>query len=69
MPDLAIRVDEKKYMWDKGEYSSEKEAKDKMSGYEKNGFMTHLIKEGKTFLIYTRRLVTEIVLEGEPPPG
>ncbi len=68
MPGVAIRKDGKKFMWDKGIYSTEAEAKGKMAQYQKNDFeVVHLSEEGK-YLIYTRRVVTEIVLEeGEQP--
>jgi len=68
MPSLAIKKDGKKYMWDKGIYSTEVEAKEKMTQYQKHDFeVVHLNEEGK-HLLYTRRVVTEIVLEegGQP---
>jgi hypothetical protein len=67
MADLAIILAGKKYMWDKGVYTTEAEARDRIARYEEDGFETHLIKEDKDYLVYSRRLVTEIVLEGEPP--
>ena len=59
----AERIDGKKFMWDKAYYSSEAEAKEKMDEYEKDGFETRLFKEEGKSLVYTRRVVTEIVLE------
>lgn len=68
MPEFAAKIEGKKFMWDKGSYSSEGEAKERMARYEKEGFETRLVKEEDKFLVYTRRLVTEIVLEegGQP---
>jgi hypothetical protein len=68
MPNIAENIDGKKFMWDKGNYSNEGEAKEKMAKYKKDGFETRLVKEESKFLIYTRRIVTEIVLEegGQP---
>ncbi len=68
MPSVAIRVDGKKFMWDKGIYSTEAEAEEKKSQYERDDFeVVHLREEGK-HLLYTRRVVTEIVLEeGDRP--
>jgi hypothetical protein len=62
------KIDGKKFMWDNHHYSSETEAREKMSQYEKQEFETRLRKEGDDFLVYTRRVVTEIVLEegGQP---
>lgn len=68
MPSVAIREDGKKFMWDKGIYSTEAEAKEKMAQYQKDDFeVVHLREEGK-HLLYTRRIVTEIILEegGQP---
>jgi hypothetical protein len=65
---MAKKMDGKKFMWDTGNYSNEAEAKEKMALYEKDGFETRLVKEENTFLVYTRRVVTEIILEegGQP---
>jgi len=68
MPNSTEKIDGKKFMWDKGNYSSEAEAKEKIVKYEKDGFETWLVKKEGKFLVYTRRIVTEIVLEegGQP---
>jgi hypothetical protein len=65
---MAEIIDGKKFMWDKGTYPTEAEAKEKMAIYKKDGFETQLVKEGGKFLVYTRRVVTEIILEegGQP---
>ena len=56
-------MDGKKFMWDGHYFSTEMEAKEKMAQHEKDGFETRLGKEGDSFLVYTRRVVTEILLE------
>jgi len=68
MTNIAEKIDGKKFMWDNRNYSAEAEAKEKMDKYEKDGFETRLVKEKGKFLVYTRRIVTEIVLEegGQP---
>jgi hypothetical protein len=63
MPDLAKKIDGKKFMWDKGHYSTDQEAREKMAQYEKDGFEAECVQENGKYLVYTRRLVTEIVLE------
>jgi len=63
MADLAVRIGGKKYMWDKGHYSTKEEAHDKMAQYEKDGFEAECVEKNGMYLVYTRRLVTEIVLE------
>ena len=53
----------KKFMWDGREYDSDKEAGSAQKGYTDNGFEVQVYREnGKTYL-YTRRIVTEIVVE------
>jgi hypothetical protein len=68
MPSMAIREDGKKFMWDKGIYATEAEAKEKMAQYQKDDFEVVHVNEEGTHLLYTRRVVTEIVLEeGDRP--
>ena len=68
MPSIAIIEGGNKYMWDKGFYSTEAEAEERKAQYEKDDFdVVHVSEEGK-HLLYTRRVVTEIVLEeGDRP--
>jgi len=68
MSNRVEKIDGKKFMWDKGNYSTEAEAKEKMTAYENDGFETRLVKEECNFLVYTRRIVTEIVLEEGSQP-
>ena len=68
MPIIAAKIDGKKFMWDKGIYSTEDEAIEKMDTYEKKEFEVRLVREEGKFLVYTRRMVTEVVLEeGDQP--
>ncbi len=69
MPDISKIINGKKYMWDNVVYESKKEAQDLMEKFKKDNFEVELIEEDKQFLLYTRRLVTEVVVEGEPPPA
>ncbi len=55
-------------MWDGVEYATEKEAQDVKKTYEDDKFEAELVEEEGKYLLYTRRVVTEIVLEGEAPP-
>ena len=61
-------IDGKKFMWDGEPYPSKEKAKEVISQYEKEGFETRLIEEGDEYFIYSRRVVTEIVVEGQQPP-
>jgi hypothetical protein len=55
--------DGKKYMWDGQEYDNKKKAREMEKEYREKGFdVQSCSEEGKT-LLFTRRVVTEIVLE------
>jgi hypothetical protein len=73
MPDVSKIINGKKFMWDTVVYGSEKEAQEVKQKHQSNDFEVELveesIEEGKKYLVYTRRVVTEIVVEGEPPPA
>ena len=58
-----------KFMWDGEVYPSREAAETRRKEYADNGFETQFLEEGETSLIYTRRVVTEVVVEGEPPPA
>jgi len=55
-------------MWDGRTYVNEGETKSTEEKYKKDGFETKIIKEENQYLIYTRREIKEIVLEGPAPP-
>ena len=67
MPDASKIIKDRKVMWDGVEYETEKEAQDVKKTYEDDGFEVELVEEEGKYLLYTRRVVTEIVLEGEAP--
>jgi hypothetical protein len=67
MPDVSKIIDGKKFMWDGVIYESEKEAQDLKKKYEDDDFEVELVQEAEQNFLYTRRVVTEIVVEGEAP--
>jgi hypothetical protein len=67
MPDVSKIINGKKVMWDGVVYESEKEAQEVKQTYENDNFEVEMVEEEEKCLLYTRRVVTEIVLEGEPP--
>ena len=67
MPESHIVVGSKKYMWDEETYPGEAEADEAKKKYEADGFEVQVVNEGGEVAVYTRRTVTEIVLEGLPP--
>ncbi len=68
MPDVSKIINGKKFMWDGVVYESKKEAEDTMQKYKDDNFEVELKEEEKKHLLYTRRVVTDIVVEGETPP-
>ena len=60
-------LENEKYMWDGAIYDTEEEAKNKKDEYEAQDFQVQLLEQEDKYLLYTRRVVTEIVLEGEAP--
>ena len=53
----------KKFMWDGVENDDKKKARDAEKQYSENGFEVRSCSEDGKMLLYTRRVVTEIVLE------
>ncbi len=68
MPDISKTINGKKFMWDGVVYESQKEAEDTMRKYKDDNFEVELIEEEKKHILYTRRVVKDIVVEGEAPP-
>lgn len=53
----------KKFMWDGEAYDDEEQASSVEKQYAEKGFEVQMWREDGKVLIYTRRVVTEIVLE------
>lgn len=66
MPELAKIIESKKFMWDGKIYETEDEAKNIASIYEKDNFETKVILEENKYLVYNRKEVKEVVVEGQP---
>ena len=63
MAEQARYFDGKKFMWDGKEYESDEKAASAQKDYSDKGFDVEVYREdGKPYL-YTRRIVTEIVVE------
>jgi len=59
-------IDDKKYMWDGEDYLSKTAAQENVLKYNNDGFETQLLEENGKYLVYSRREVTEVVVNGEP---
>jgi hypothetical protein len=66
---VAIKIVKagKKYMWDGREYLDGNAAKEQIVKYMTDKFDAVLNEEGGKFYLYTRRVITDIVLEGGQP--
>ena len=62
-PSLAKWHEGHKYMWDGAVYEKKDDAEAKMKEYENDEFETLLVEEEGKFLVYTRRVVTEVVVD------
>jgi len=67
MPDSSRIINGKKFMWDGAVYPTQEEAQGVLEKYKNDNFEVELVKEENQFLVYTRRVVKEIVLDGKPP--
>ena len=63
MAEQARFFDGKKFMWDGEEYDNEEKASSVEKQYAEKGFEVQVCPEDGKVLLYTRRFVTEIVLE------
>jgi hypothetical protein len=61
-PDLATLRDGKKFMWDGRVYDAREDAARASESYEAAGFETLLAEDGGKFLVYTRKVVQEVVV-------
>jgi hypothetical protein len=61
--------DQRKFLWDGESYDSRTVAEARKAEYEARGFETQLVEEQGAALVYTRRVVKEIVIEGGAPPA
>ena len=60
----AMFVDGKKYMWDGEEFAGDAAADAAMETYNGQGFETMKIEEGGVSFLFTRRVVTDVKVEG-----
>ena len=64
MSDQVCLCEGKKFMWDGAEYDSDDQAAAKEKEYAEKGFEVRTVRKGGKVFLYTRRVVTEIVLDG-----
>jgi len=64
--ELARIFNGKKFMWDGRVYTEEKERREISQKYKEDGFEVELVEEDNQYFLFTRRVVTEVVVEGQP---
>jgi len=69
VPQNVLFIDRRKFMWDGEARDSRADAETRKTEYEAQGFETRLVEQEGQFSLYTRRVVKEVKVEGEPPPG
>ncbi len=67
MPQDTRFFERSKFMWDGETYPNREAAQAKSNEYQSQGFETRLVEEEGMSLLYTRRVVKEIVIEGGNP--
>ena len=65
-PNLALLRDGKKFMWDGRTVETREEASRVAESYRNDNFEVQIVEEGGKFLVYSRRVVKEVVVAGEP---
>lgn len=64
-PNLSLISDGKKFMWDGRIYTTRDEVSPVEAAYQKDNFETCVVQDEGQFLIYTRRVVKEVVVTGQ----
>jgi hypothetical protein len=64
-PHLAMISDGKKFRWDGQLYHTREEASRKAESYQNDNFEVRMVEEDGKFLVYTRRIVREVVVTAQ----
>ena len=64
MAERARFFDGRKFMWDGVEYDDDKKAAEVEKEYKEKGFEVQSCTENGKLLLYSRRVVTEVVVDG-----
>jgi hypothetical protein len=62
IPERSMVVDGKKYLWDGHLFESPEDASKQAEAYKNENFEVHLVEQGGKHLVYTRRVVKEVVV-------
>ncbi len=64
--ELARIFNGKRFMWDGEVYADEKGRREVRQKYKDDGFEVELVEEDNQYFLFTRRVVTEVIVEGQP---
>lgn len=64
--ELARIFNGKKFMWDGRAYDDVEEMRKIRQRYQGDGFEVREVKEENQYFLFTRRVITEVVVEGKP---
>lgn len=61
-PNRSVTIDAKKLLWDGRLFETKDEASVAAESYKNDNFEVQMVQVGGTYLIYTRRVVKEVVV-------
>ena len=61
-PNCAVTIDGKKFLWDGHIFQAQDEASRSAEAYKKDSFEVQMVEVSGSYLVYTRRLVKEVVV-------
>lgn len=61
-PNLSLILDQRKFLWDGSLYATREEALAIAEAYQKNNFEVHVTEAEGKFLVYTRKVIKEVVV-------
>jgi hypothetical protein len=61
VPSRSITVNGRKFLWDGSLFDSHQAASSQAEAYKNDGFEVHLCEQGERHLVFTRRIVKEVV--------
>jgi len=64
-PNLTLISEGKKYMWDGRQFDTHDDGLREAEAYQKNNFEVRIVEQDGKFLVYTRRIVKEIVVTAQ----
>lgn len=61
-PNRSVTIEGKKFLWDGRPFENQADASRAAAAYQNDNFEVQMVEVGGTYLIYTRRIVKEVVV-------